>query len=747
MAWGMCQRRVGRSRDARRVFSSLAIRSIIWQANVYFEAKGAMADDLIGQTLGQYQIQALLGKGGMSSVYRAYQATMGRTVAIKVLPREFLHDDTFLARFQREARTIARLEHLHILPVYDVGEHDGIPYIVMRYLSGGTLADLIEVQLPDLPTVVRVVGQVAEALDYAHERGIIHRDLKPSNVLLDEEGNAYLADFGIARVAQQATSLTGSRIVGTPPYVAPEMVRKGEQVTGSVDIYALGVITYQMLVGEPPYVDDDPMAVLMAHVLEPVPSVRDLDPNISPEVDRVLRRCLAKSPKERYRAAGDFARALAEAAQVGVVQQAPPAVPGTADTPPKERVPVPEPEPAAARRISADTPPSGVHPRIDFEPGAPGRRKVKSPERARRGGFGLWLMVLVVIAVVVVAVGAVAYTVTDGDLARLTAMLTPFPTRSLRPTATGTPPEPTGAGPPDTRVPTEVPPALPPPGGGDRLAFASNRDGDYEIYLIDIDGTGLRQLTDNDGVDFDPAWSPDGRQIVFAHRPTVNDDSEIMVMNVDGSNVRQLTDNEFSDTDPDWSPDGEWIAFASNREGSYDIYVMRSDGSDVRRLVDTDGLNDLAPCWSPDGKRIGYHAKVGNNRETSDLYVIDAPGPAGETGSAPYRLTDNETSDEWLDWSPDGLRIIFSSGQGLPEGQRGVFMMNLQTNVTVQITVDPVHDDDPAWSADGGWITFDSDRDGGEWFDLYVLDIASGALRQLTSEPGDDVTPAWQPKP
>ena len=144
-----------------------------------------MSDALIGQTLGHYEIRALLGKGGMSTVYMAYQPSMDRMVALKILPREFLHDDTFLIRFEREIKTIAKLEHLHILPVYDAGQEGGIPYIAMRYLPGGTLADLIDQKLPPLTTIIRLVGQIAGALDYAHDREIIHRDLKPSNILLD----------------------------------------------------------------------------------------------------------------------------------------------------------------------------------------------------------------------------------------------------------------------------------------------------------------------------------------------------------------------------------------------------------------------------------------------------------------------------------------------------------------------------------------------------------------------------------
>src|SRR5690606_8088165 len=170
-------------------------------------------------------------------------------------------------------------------------------------------------KLPDMQTILRITGQIAGALDYAHERGIIHRDLKPSNVLLDNSGNAYLADFGIAHFQAEVSVTDGAQVVGTPSYIAPEIVRQGEEITHSVDLYALGAITYEMFTGDPPYLADEPTARWMARVLEPVPSVRDFDPNISPAIDAVVRRCLAKSPAERYASASEFVRELARAAE------------------------------------------------------------------------------------------------------------------------------------------------------------------------------------------------------------------------------------------------------------------------------------------------------------------------------------------------------------------------------------------------------------------------------------------------
>lgn len=177
-------------------------------------------DDLIGKILGQFEIGEEIGRGGMATVYKARQRSMNRTVAIKVLPRQMLHDPGFYERFEREVDVISHLEHPHILPIYDYGQEEGLPYIAMRYLGGGSLEQRIRRGTVRIEDIEKPLRQVAQALDYAHQQGIIHRDLKPGNIMLDENGNAYLTDFGIARVL--GSDLTGSMIIGTPAYMSPE---------------------------------------------------------------------------------------------------------------------------------------------------------------------------------------------------------------------------------------------------------------------------------------------------------------------------------------------------------------------------------------------------------------------------------------------------------------------------------------------------------------------------------------------
>ena len=265
---------------------------------------------MIPQMIGRYQVIAEVGRGGMATVYRAVDQQVGREVAIKVLPRELLHSQEFRARFQREAEALAALEHPAIVPVYDVGAHDGQPYLVMRLMAGGSLADRLRQGPLSLGEAARIIGDLAPALAHAHAAGVVHRDLKPANILFDQHDRPYLADFGIVKLAQDTAQLTGAGSIGTPDYMAPEISRPGG-LTPLIDIYALGVMTFQMLTGRLPYQADTPMGVLVAHITEPIPDLRRIRPDLPRAAESFVARALAKSPAERYQSAADLAADLA----------------------------------------------------------------------------------------------------------------------------------------------------------------------------------------------------------------------------------------------------------------------------------------------------------------------------------------------------------------------------------------------------------------------------------------------------
>jgi len=271
-------------------------------------------DRLIGTELGQYTIQEEIGRGGMATVYSATQRSMSRTVAIKVLPPHFLHDPGFLERFGREVEVISNLEHPHILPIYDYGEAEGVPYIAMRYLGGGSMAQLVRRGVPEIKELVKSFSQVCDALDYAHQQGIIHRDLKPGNIMLDEHGNAYLSDFGIARV--MGSDLTGSAIIGTPAYMSPEQAH-GSAIDARSDIYALGIVLFELITGREPYQAETPMSLLLKHINEPIPPLSQFREGVPESIQEVIEKATAKQPDDRYSSAGDMATAFADALASG----------------------------------------------------------------------------------------------------------------------------------------------------------------------------------------------------------------------------------------------------------------------------------------------------------------------------------------------------------------------------------------------------------------------------------------------
>ncbi|MBN1313799.1 MAG: serine/threonine protein kinase [Anaerolineae bacterium] len=263
------------------------------------------------QTINRYLIYSELDRGGMAIVYYAHDPNFDRDVAIKVLPRQFLHDRTFRARFQREAQAVAMLEHPAIVPVYDFGEDQGQMYLVMRYMMGGSLADRIQQGPMSLTDVECIISRLAPGLDRAHSLGIIHRDLKPANILFDGEGEAYITDFGIARLVETTVDLTASNvIVGTPAYMSPEQARDSSQIDGRADIYSLGVIVFQMFTARLPYEANSPVGYLTAHVTDPVPSVLDANPNLPPICQTIIERVMAKEPSERYQQASELAADL-----------------------------------------------------------------------------------------------------------------------------------------------------------------------------------------------------------------------------------------------------------------------------------------------------------------------------------------------------------------------------------------------------------------------------------------------------
>ena len=259
-----------------------------------------IADTETPERIGRYQIIKELAKGGMATIYVAVDPSFGRHVAIKVLPHALLHDPMFRTRFEREAKTVATLEHPYIVPVHDFGEDNGQPYLVMKLMKGGSLADRIARGPISKKEIEQIMSRITQALETAHTKGIVHRDLKPGNILFDKYGHAFLSDFGIARMTSdaQATLTKTGGAVGTPGYMSPEQIQ-GKPVDGRSDIYALGVLLFEMVTCKKPFDADTPAMVIVKQMTETVPNICDLVPELPTVYDELVRRLTATNREQR----------------------------------------------------------------------------------------------------------------------------------------------------------------------------------------------------------------------------------------------------------------------------------------------------------------------------------------------------------------------------------------------------------------------------------------------------------------
>ncbi len=568
-----------------------------------------MVDVLVGKTLGVYHIQAEIGRGGMGTVFRAIHLRDRYPVALKVLAPHLGREPAFIQRFWAEYQTVRGLYHPHIVRVYEFGQAQGYYYIAAEYIAGISLEHHLARGRPlRLRDVVTIVQQIASALDAVHPRGIIHCDLKPSNVLIERGGRVVLTDFGIASIGGKGVSgQTGWW--GTPEYMAPEQVRGESPLTHRVDIYALGIMTYQMLTGRAPFHRDDPWATMYAQVHETPPPLRAMPggARIPPDVETVVLQALRKDPAQRPATAGTFARQLAVAAGVRItggfsVQPVPwpsqPASPGL--TPPPRTV-------SSARSLS------------------------------RYLWWGLALAGTAILLAIWSAFsgsrtpsGTLAYACQQGNEVHL-CVREGMGQRQVFLIGT-----------------QDWSPVWSP--DGQQIALTSNRGGKSGIWILEPATGRASPVTAPSMESSSPSWSPDGRALVFDVKVT-REDYDIYMQRLDGSEPEILTVHFARDSDPAWSPDGNRIAFVSTRDGDLEIYVMSASGEDATRLTHHPGW-DFAPAWSPDGKQIAYEC-VDNAEGDIEICVMDSQGNAVRT------LTNNRVDDRQPAWSPDGRYIAF----------------------------------------------------------------------------------------
>jgi len=428
----------------------------------------------------RYEIREELGEGGMATVFRAYDPLFEREVALKVLKRESLKDSQTRDRFERETKIIARLEHSAIVPVYDVGFDNNQLFYVMRYMAGGSLSDRIQNGL-SLKEVVFIIQRLAHALDYAHKKNIVHRDLKPANILFDENNNPYISDFGIAKFTQAATHITSTGIIGTPRYMSPEQAL-GESSDGRSDLYALGVILFEMLSGHSPFEATTPLAMAFKHATELPPSILEINPNLPEGIEAVLKKALAKNPADRYETCVEFIKAFLATLPEDILSD--------------EKFNTLYP-PITQSRHEAPT----EHSTITSIIAHPKNRKWMIS-----GVFGALILVTVFGYNLYNNKNSVDSTPTLEAVIPTLTMATP----SASPTFTDTP---TVTAEPITLTvePTKVPGTV--IGGADKIAIVANND----VYLMDVDGKKTPvQLTNTDIPKFDLQWLPDDDHLIYA---------------------------------------------------------------------------------------------------------------------------------------------------------------------------------------------------------------------------------------
>ncbi|GAB4579225.1 MAG: hypothetical protein Fur0022_19630 [Anaerolineales bacterium] len=694
--------------------------------------------------IGRYQVRKELGRGGMATVFDAYDPRFERSVAIKVLPREFLHDPQFRARFEREAKTVALLEHPAIVPVYDFGEHDGQPYIVMQLMNGGSLADRLE-RGPIAPEeAVKILNRLAQALDVAHSKGIIHRDLKPGNVLFDQYGNAFLSDFGIARLkASGNATLTGSQIIGTPAYMSPEQIQGEKTIDGRSDIYALGVILFLMLSNQMPFQADTPAKVMIAHIIEPAPSILVFREDLPPGIDDVIDKALAKDPDDRYQTAAAMAEDFAEVVRASLAITRPrpvndPAPPGVkAQT--ATRLSAPKTGPYAAK-TAVSTP--------TLPPVSPTPQPVEEPVKSRPS----WLLYVLggVILFAILAGGGmlianlsgqgqatpiaqttpdIVPTVTETEVPPTpTLTLEPSPTEevpAILPTDTPAPTHTATEAPPET--PTDIPVVGPQPiGGAIQLAFVQNND----IWLINLDGTGLTQLTTDRSIKSNLVWTPDGKLLLYTT----------------GTCIRAVTPEGVADNIACFqfietlggiavSPDGTQLAVSLDNQlyiVPFDREVLNPGGpinrNDVIALA-TETCSTFAPYernfvrqmqWSDDGLRmalkiiaVGTGVLQGVNTDNITIIEIgDCTRPPNTVDNFPvprFEIENFEDRPEFTDWSWDGGELFTVTSHSTQRTGFGDFYL-YRSNRFQGEKLNPIDGKccyrEVRWSPDGQYVLF-----------------------------------------
>ncbi len=698
----------------------------------------------------RYRILSILGQGGMGAVYHAIDENLGVAVAVK--ENLFLTDE-YARQFQREASILAGLRHPNLPRVGDYFTLQGQgQYLIMDYIEGEDVRMRLErlKQLPEKDVIIIGV-LICDALAYLHTRKppVVHRDIKPGNIKVTPEGEVILVDFGLAKImSRDEATTTGARAM-TPGYSPPEQYGTARTDPRS-DIYSLGATLYAALTA---LIPEDGLARATGKVeLTPI---RTLLPKVNRRLAATIEKALEVEPEQRYQTADEFRNSLLQSsdiaamANIGRITIPPP--PLISDSPPLSK-------PVESLEVKSDVPNFVSQP---IEPQKP----VLSSSRSRSWG---WISVLLLLILVGLAMTAYARpdlpaaflrqfypnTATPTQVITLPVVITPVaPVETNTPIpATATIPAPTGTSAPIiTLAPTITPtPRFTPTnvgGGTGQLAFASDRTGTFQIYLLNADGTGLLKLTDLKNGACQPRWSPDGEQIVFVSPCNPRNDTypggRLFIMNQDGtdSSPLHLPVNLEGDYDPDWSPDGKSIIYTSVQTGRFQIFQYFIADGYTRNLSNSKSF-DSNPVWSPDGRLIAFVRKT----SASQIWLMDSNG----ANQVQFNQSDPNLVCLSPAWTPDGQMILYSqttTNQQIP----WLMAMRLRDQGTNQeFKMPPARQDigpvaGVAVSPDGNLISFESWPDGKN-HEIYLMTINGADKVSLTDDPSYDFGPAWRPR-
>jgi Tol biopolymer transport system component len=685
--------------------------------------------ELIGETLNHYRILEKLGSGGMGEVYLAEDTRLNRKVALKVLPARMASDPERRERFEREAQAVAALNHPNIVTIHSVEESGGIHYITMELIRGRTLSELIPAKGLSLARFFDLSIPLSDAVNAAHKRGITHRDLKPDNIMLTDDGRLKILDFGLVKLREESAgnpmashlptaNLTVEGLVmGTVAYMSPEQA-EGKPVDHRSDIFSLGVVLYQMATGTQPFRGDTRISVLSSILRDAPSSVTDLNPALPRHLGRIIKRCLAKDPEERYQTSQDLRNELVE-----------------------------------------------LRKEIDSGMGEPAATAAGAAAGRSGRGWGTVLLTLGVLAVA--ALGALllrsrapsgesqpppihgSFTqLTDQAGAEIFPTLSPDGKMLAYVTA--------AAGNLDIYVQSvggqnavnvtkdsavdDVQPAFSP--DGQKIAFRSERDGGG-IFVMGVFGDAVTRLSDSG---YRPTWSPDGTEIAYETEGWMlpagrNSTSQLWAINVSNREKRKITNGDA--VQPAWSPHGLRIAYWAVPPGSgqRDIWTIPVKGGEPVPVTQ-DAALDWNPVWSPDGRHLYF---ISDRDGNMNIWRVPVDEASGKALGAPQSVTQGATgSARDLSISGDGSRLVYASAVTSSNLQR--FPLDpAQGKVTGEATwvtrgSERIIYPDP--SPDGKWLTFELQ---GKHEDIFVSRADGSDRRRLTDDAARDRMPVWSP--